>query len=121
MVSFPQTCPMGQTNPPFMSGVPELLVLRLLSGQELYGYERVKALRVVTAEAIALGKGVINPVLHGLEKAGCLRARRKPINGRIRVCYAVTPKGQQRLRRATEKWSRISAGIESALRGAEQA
>ena len=76
----------------------------------MYGYEFVKAVRVVTAEAIALGEGVIYPVLHGLEKAGCLRVRRRPINGRIRVYYAVTPKGQQRLRRLTEEWSRISAG-----------
>ena len=26
---------MGKTNPPFMSGVPELLLLRMLKGQEM--------------------------------------------------------------------------------------
>jgi hypothetical protein len=30
---------MAQSNPPFMSGVPELLLLRLLKEQEMYGYE----------------------------------------------------------------------------------
>ena len=106
---------MGQTNPPFMSGVPELLVLRLLARQEMYGYELVKAVRVVTGEAIALGEGVIYPVLHGLEKAGALKAKRKPINGRTRVYYTLTAKGQKRLERLTEEWGRISTGIESAL------
>jgi len=43
---------MGQTNPPFMSGVPELLLLRLLAQREMYGYELVKSVRLVTAEAI---------------------------------------------------------------------
>lgn len=106
---------MGQTNPPFMSGVPELLVLRLLARQEMYGYELVKAVRVATGEAIALGEGVIYPVLHGLEKAGALKAKRKPINGRTRVYYTLTSKGEKRLVRLTENWDRISAGIESAL------
>ena len=58
---------MAQTNPPFMSGVPELLVLRMLSAREMYGYEIVKAMRLVTGEAIGFGEGVIYPVLHALE------------------------------------------------------
>ena len=52
---------MAQTNPPFMSGVPELLVLRILAGREMYGYELVKAVRLVTGEAIGLGEGVVYP------------------------------------------------------------
>jgi len=106
---------MAQTNPPFMSGVPELLVLRLLARQEMYGYELVKAVRVVTGEAIRLGEGVIYPVLHGLERSGALRARRKPVNGRTRVYYAVTPAGERRLARLAEEWQRVRSGIESAL------
>ncbi len=106
---------MGRSNPPFMSGVPELLVLRLLARQEMYGYELVKAVRVVTGEAIALGEGVIYPALHSLEKNGALTATRKPVNGRTRVYYCVTPKGQLRLDRLTEEWDRVSSGVRSAL------
>ncbi len=36
---------MATTNPSFMNGVPELLVLRLLRGREMYGYEIVQAIR----------------------------------------------------------------------------
>ena len=98
-----------------MSGVPELLVLRLLARKSMYGYELVKAVRVVTGEAIALGEGVIYPALHGLEKNGALRSTRKPVNGRTRVYYNVTPKGQRRLDRLTAEWDRVSSGIRSAL------
>ena len=106
---------MGQTNPPFMSGVPELLLLRLLEQREMYGYELVKAIRLVTDEAIALGEGVIYPVLHSLERNGSLRAKRKKVGGRTRVYYAVTAKGRRRLARLQEDWERVQAGISSAL------
>ena len=106
---------MAQTNPPFMSGVPELLVLRLLSRTEMYGYEIVKAVRVITGEAITLGEGVIYPVLHGLEKGGALKARRRAVNGRTRIYYSVTAKGHKRLDKLSDEWARVSRGIDSAL------
>ena len=106
---------MAQTNPPFMSGVPELLVLRLLARKEMYGYEIVKDVRVITQEAIRLGEGVIYPVLHGLERNGSLKARRKAVNGRMRVYYSLTPTGRGRLERLSQEWGRISNGIKSAL------
>jgi PadR family transcriptional regulator PadR len=106
---------MAKSNPPFMSGVPELLILRLLARREMYGYELVKAVRLVTAEAIVLGEGVIYPVLHGLERSGALAATRKPVNGRTRVYYSLTPKGQQRLKGLSDEWDRVSTGIKAAL------
>ncbi|MDX1561288.1 MAG: PadR family transcriptional regulator [Gammaproteobacteria bacterium] len=112
---------MAQTNPPFMSGVPELLILRLLARKEMYGYELVRAVKLVTGEAISLGEGVIYPVLHGLEKNGSLRAKRKAVQGRTRVYYSVTPKGQKRFERLNQEWDRISGGIRSALEQPEHA
>jgi PadR family transcriptional regulator PadR len=112
---------MAQTNPPFMSGVPELLILRLLARQEMYGYEIVRAVRLVTGEAISLGEGVIYPVLHGLERGGALKAKRKAVNGRTRVYYSLTTKGRSRFERLTDEWDRISGGIHSALGDREHA
>ena len=106
---------MGQTNPPFMSGVPELLLLQLLNRREMYGYELVRSIRQVTDEAIALGEGVIYPVLHGLEKSGSLKAKRKAVNGRTRVYYSVTAKGRIRLDRLQGEWRRIESGIRAAM------
>ena len=40
-------------NPSLMSGVPEPLVLRLLSAREMYGYELARAIRETTREAHA--------------------------------------------------------------------
>jgi PadR family transcriptional regulator PadR len=106
---------MAQTNPPFMSGVPELLLLRLLEQREMYGYELVKTIRLVTGEAISLGEGVIYPVLHALERAGALKARRKKVEGRTRVYYSLNAKGKKRLARLQQEWNRIQSGVSAAL------
>ena len=112
---------MGQTNPPFMSGVPELLLLRLLAQREMYGYELVRSIKLVTGEAISLGEGVIYPVLHSLESNGALRSKRKTVDGRTRVYYALTAKGRKRLDRLQGEWHRIRTGITAALEVPENA
>jgi PadR family transcriptional regulator PadR len=106
---------MAQTNPPFMSGVPELLLLRLLAQQEMYGYELVRSIRQVTEEAISLGEGVIYPALHSLERNGSLKSKRKPVGGRTRVYYSLTAKGRRRLKALSEDWRRIQGGVAMAL------
>jgi PadR family transcriptional regulator PadR len=106
---------MAQSNPPFMSGVPELLLLRLLDQTEMYGYELVRSIREATGEAISLGEGVIYPVLHSLERNGSLKSRRKAVRGRTRVYYSVTAKGRQRLEKLQNDWRRIQGGISIAL------
>jgi PadR family transcriptional regulator PadR len=106
---------MAQTNPPFMSGVPELLLLRLLDQQEMYGYELVRSIKTVTSDAISLGEGVIYPVLHSLERNGALKARRKAVGGRTRVYYSVTARGRKRLDRLQGEWQRIESGINAAF------
>ena len=108
---------MAQSNPPFMSGVPELLLLRLLDEEEMYGYELVRSIRRATGEAISLGEGVIYPVLHSLEKNGALKSRRKPVGGRTRVYYSLTRKGRDRLDKLQNDWRRIRGGVETALAG----
>ena len=98
-----------------MSGVPELLLLRLLHQSEMYGYELVRSIRVATGEAITLGEGVIYPVLHGLERNGALKSKRKAVGGRTRVYYSVTAKGRKRLAKLQQDWRRIQGGISSVL------
>lgn len=106
---------MARTNPPFMSGIPELLLLRLLDQREMYGYELVRSVRDATGEAISLGEGVIYPALHGLERNGALKSRRRPVGGRTRVYYSLTAKGRRRLEKLAGDWQRIRAGVETAL------
>jgi PadR family transcriptional regulator, regulatory protein PadR len=104
-----------------MTGVPEILILRLLTDREMYGYELVQAIEAATEEAIKLGEGVVYPVLHALEASGCLRSRRKPVNGRTRVYYSVTAAGKKRLATVTGDWARITRAVSHVLEGASHA
>ena len=108
-----------ETNPSFMNGVPELLILRLLQQEEMYGYEIVQAIRNRTDAVISVGEGVVYPVLHGLERQGALRSRRRSANGRSRIYYSVTPAGSLRLADLSEAWTRIAAAIQSMLAGGQ--
>lgn len=106
-----------ETNPNFMNGVPELLILRLLAEQEMYGYEIVQALRERTGEVVAVGEGVVYPVLHGLEQGGALKSRRKTVQGRSRIYYSLTGVGKRRLAKMTATWTSLAGAIGSVLGG----
>lgn len=108
-----------ETNPNFMNGVPELLILRLLAKQEMYGYEIVQAIRNQTDWVIAVGEGVVYPVLHGLERDGALKSHRKTVNGRSRVYYAVTGSGSRRLAELSETWTGLAEAIHKMLAGGQ--
>jgi PadR family transcriptional regulator len=110
-----------ETNPNFMNGVPELLILRLLQQQEMYGYEIVQAIRSRSDAVIVVGEGVVYPVLHGLERDGALKSRRKTVNGRSRIYYSVTRLGSLRLADLSEMWSNLAGAIQKMLTGGQHA
>jgi len=108
-----------QTNPDFMNGVPELLILNELRNKEMYGYELARAIRDGTAGMLNFSEGVIYPALHTLEIAGALKSRRKAVNGRSRVYYALTADGSRRLKKLESSWTELTRAIRQILdRGA---
>lgn len=106
---------MAKTNAAFMSGVPELLVLRLLAREEMYGYQLVQAIKVVSQEVFSLAEGVVYPALHSLEARGFLKAKERMAEGRTRIYYTVTPRGKERLVELTAEWRRVTGGINAVL------
>jgi PadR family transcriptional regulator PadR len=108
---------MNKTNPSFLNGVPELLVLKLLSRREMYGYEIVKAIQADTQETFSFGEGCIYPYLHYLEKEKLLSSERKEVEGRNRNYYHVTARGRKRLEELKTEWNRVAAGIALVMEG----
>jgi PadR family transcriptional regulator PadR len=104
-------------NPNFMAGVPELVILNLLREREMYGYQIVQAIRTGSSGTLSLAEGVIYPVLHELKQEGALKARRQTVEGRSRVYYKLTAKGQTRLTALTRDWTGLTATIQVLLGG----
>lgn len=95
-----------------MTGIPELVVLRLVAEREMYGYEIARQIKRVSREALSFGEGVLYPTLHALEARGLLRSRSVPVAGRTRIYYQMTARGRRRLARLASGWRRISGGVE---------
>jgi PadR family transcriptional regulator PadR len=93
------------------SGLSELMVLRLLQAQEMYGYEIVQAIAERTRQVLSPGEGVIYPLLHALEKDGALKSRRKAVGGRSRIYYSLTARGAKRLAALTDHWSALKGAV----------
>lgn len=106
---------MSKRDATLMSGVPELVVLRLLTRREMYGYEIARALKGLSGDALTLGEGVLYPALHTMETRGLLRSRSRRVDGRTRIYYQATARGRARLAHLTAGWRRISQGVERIL------
>ena len=106
-----------RTNPDFLNGVPELVILRLLAGRPMYGYELVQAIRQSSGQALEFGEGCIYPILHRLEGEAVLSSRREKVGGRSRVVYRVTQAGRKRLAGSTRQWRQVVEAVTRVLEG----
>ena len=95
----------------FIDGVPELLLLRLLAQNEMYGYELVAKIHSMSDGAFSFGEGCIYPILHRLVGDRGLSVRKETVSGRPRRYYRLTAKGNKRLSQLEESWDKVSAGI----------
>jgi len=105
-----------RTNPDFLNGVPELLILKLLSREPAHGYQLVQAIRAA-AEDFQFGEGCIYPILHRLESDGLVTSCRETVAGRSRVIYRVTKSGTKRLGESARTWASIACAVDRVLRG----
>jgi PadR family transcriptional regulator PadR len=95
----------------FQNGVPELVLLRLLSTREMYGYELVKEIQRASQANLSYGEGCIYPILHHLEVSKLLTSRRAEAEGRTRTYYRITARGRKRLAELRGQWSQVVQGV----------
>ncbi len=108
-----------RTNPDFVNGIPEMLLLRLLRDRPQYGYELVRAIRERSEGALDFGEGAIYPILHRLEQDGLLRSRRQSVKGRSRIVYRLTRAGSERLEGTKSRWDEVVRSVNLLLNGGE--
>ena len=108
-----------KTNPDFLNGVPELLILKLLDRTPMHGYDLVQSLKTFSDTKLQFGEGCIYPILHRLEAQGFLTSHREAIGGRSRIVYRVTPRGRARLADSWKLWKEIVAAVNTVLQGGE--
>jgi PadR family transcriptional regulator PadR len=107
------------SNPDYLNGVPELVVLQLLARRPMYGYELVRAIERASSDELAFGEGCIYPVLHRLVAEGSLASLRETVQGRSRVVYRLTASGHKRLAGRIATWRSIAGAVGQVLLGDE--
>lgn len=109
--------PPNPSSKDYLYGVPELLILKLVSGQQMYGYEIVQGIKERSNGEMEFAEGVIYPLLHSMQKRRLLAVRREKVNGRERIYYRLTKGGEKKLAAKTNEWFRVSDAIRTFLGG----
>ena len=102
-------------------GSTGLLVLSVISKTDMYGYQIIKTIEQTSEDVFSLNEGTLYPILHSLEKEGCLEAYWCEAEGRKRKYYRITAKGLGELESRKQEWNTFSNAVTRVLGGVEHA
>ena len=97
------------------SGSMTMLLLKLLSEKDMYGYEMIDTLRKRSQNVFELKAGTLYPLLHGLEEKGLLTVYEQEYQGKTRKYYHVTKEGIRLLERKVEEWNVYADAVSNVL------
>ena len=98
-----------------LTGSSTLLVLKLLSEKDMYGYEMIDTLRKRSQNVFEFKAGTLYPLLHGLEEKGVLKVYEQEHLGKTRKYYSITKEGRKLLKEKTQEWEVYSGAIANVL------
>ncbi|MDL2288842.1 PadR family transcriptional regulator [Oscillospiraceae bacterium OttesenSCG-928-F05] len=101
-----------------LKGTVITLILRLLSENDMYGYQMIKELEARSERMFSLNEGALYPVLHRLEKEGHIEAYWEESGGRNRKYYHLTKKGHALFSEKEQEWRTFSRSFDIVLGGA---
>lgn len=95
-----------------------LVVLQLLRGGSMYGYELTQAMNQRSGGRLTLS--LLYPVLYRLEEQGYIRVQRtEVVNNRARSYYAVTQEGLEYLERSLREYQALHRAFLSVMEEGE--
>lgn len=101
-----------------LAGSTTMLVLKLLDGQDMYGYQMIEELSRRSERAFALKTGTLYPLLHSLEEKELIRSYEKDGGAaRPRRYYHLERKGQHLLREKEVEWATLTTAVDRVLKG----
>lgn len=101
-----------------LSGSTSLLLLKLLSEKDMYGYEMIETLRKRSENVFELKAGTLYPLLHGLVSQGCLTFYEDDTEGKMRKYYHITKEGKKILNQREKEWRDYEKAMVQVLGGA---
>lgn len=97
-------------------GTLEMVLLKMLSRREMYGYEIVSTIDEHTGTGFSITDGTLYPVLYRLEKAGYVEPRwETQERGVPRKYYRVTEAGAEQMRQLEREWRAFTDDVDRLL------
>jgi len=104
-----------------LPGTLEMLALKLLSVDQMNGWELSVRLRQISREVFDVNQGSLYPALQKMLRLGWIRAEwRASDNNRRARYYRITREGQRQLETEISEWERSSGAVNRVLRFALQ-
>ena len=95
-----------------LKGVAPVVVLEILSGGQMYGYELSQAIEQRSGEILTLGKGTLYPLLYNLEAKKLIEGKGETAGtGRKRRYYSITSNGKDELAKQKAQLKELTAGL----------
>lgn len=110
---------MGTTNPEFLKGTLDMLILRTLSRGANHGYGVALQIRRMSGDAFKVGEGSLYPALQRLLVNGWVQAEWgvTETNRKARV-YQITRAGRKQLEEEVREFDFVLAAIARVMEGA---
>ena len=101
-----------------VSGSTTMLLLKLLSEKDMYGYDMIETLREKSQNVFELKAGTLYPLLHGMEDKKYLTVYEKEVGGKVRKYYSITKTGRKVLEEKKEEWKIYSSAVVNVMNAA---
>ena len=98
-----------------VSGSLSMLILRLLSEKDMYGYEMIDTLRKRSENVFELKAGTLYPLLHSLEEKNLLTCYEQEASGKVRKYYHITKEGLRFLEKKRDEWEQYIKAVTNVL------
>lgn len=96
----------------FRRGVLSLVILALLSKEDMYGYQLVQATNNISEGRIVTQEGSLYPVLYKLLDQGMISDKKVQVGKRMtRIYYHLEPAGKIRLQELIREYKETTQGI----------
>ena len=87
------------------AGNTSMLILKLLSEKDMYGYEMIDTLSRRSDNVFELKVGTLYPLIHSMVQSGYLTSYEQEVNGKLRKYYQITPGGRNYLEKLAKEWT----------------
>ena len=99
-------------NKELTKGSMSLMILSVLSEQEMYGYQMIGEINRRSENVFSMKEGTLYPILHAMVADGLLESYdAKSETGRDRKYYRITAAGSLQLKARREEWKVFSEAV----------